>query len=108
MSNRCDTCDHRKVRIPDHGGHCYMFREEPETCGQHTARRRPTRVCIGHISPTGGTSFADVVLAMAGTTLDFVIFDELREAPSDVEQVKPPPRRYGPPKRGAKGKIKRW
>lgn len=27
----CSTCDHR--RYPD-GGHCYMFRQEPEsTCG---------------------------------------------------------------------------
>lgn len=34
MNNLCETCDHKKH--PD-GGHCYMFREEPEfKCMQHT------------------------------------------------------------------------
>lgn len=34
--NNCATCDHSKH--PD-GGHCYMFREEPEVpCAKHTAR----------------------------------------------------------------------
>lgn len=28
-NNHCDTCDHSQYKD---GGHCYMFREEPEDC----------------------------------------------------------------------------
>lgn len=35
--NNCATCDHKKH--PD-GGHCYMFKQEPQwRCQQHTALR---------------------------------------------------------------------
>ena len=35
--NNCETCDHKKH--PD-GGHCYMFRTEPdEVCMIHTLRK---------------------------------------------------------------------
>lgn len=34
--NNCEMCDHKKN--PD-GGHCYMFKDEPDKiCYQHTAR----------------------------------------------------------------------
>lgn len=37
--NNCATCDHK--RHPD-GGHCYMFRHEPqEACRAHTIRLLP-------------------------------------------------------------------
>ena len=44
--NNCSTCDYK--RHPD-GGHCYMFREEPEgVCMQHTMRRVSAADLIGH------------------------------------------------------------
>jgi hypothetical protein len=36
--NNCAACDYSKY--PHEGGHCYMFRNEPDgVCLQHTARR---------------------------------------------------------------------
>jgi hypothetical protein len=38
-TNNCATCDYSKYE--HEGGHCYMFREEPQgACMQHTGRRR--------------------------------------------------------------------
>lgn len=45
--NNCAMCDHSK---PKQGGHCYMFKTEPEgVCGQHTSRKMRVGT-IGHVS----------------------------------------------------------
>lgn len=56
--NNCATCDHKKH--PD-GGHCYMFRNEPQwQCMQHTGLRTfghnaLRKIMLAVIPQVGGT-----------------------------------------------------
>lgn len=46
-SSNCSTCDHKAY--PD-GGHCYMFREEPEgVCYSHTGLKAPFDILVSLI-----------------------------------------------------------
>lgn len=58
LNNNCSTCNHKKH--PD-GGHCYMFRTEPQwQCQQHTelrsfSHRALRKIMLAVIPQVGGT-----------------------------------------------------
>jgi len=61
-ANNCGTCDHSRLK---QGGHCYMFKVEPEgACMQHTARliRFGT---IGHVDHGKTTLTAAIATVLA-------------------------------------------
>ena len=61
--NNCSTCDH--IKNPD-GGHCYMFRTEPdEVCMQHTLRKV---IVVG--SPTALSLVLAAALIGGGKSID--------------------------------------
>jgi len=61
--NNCSTCDH--IKNPD-GGHCYMFRTEPdEVCMQHTLRKV---IVVG--SPTALSLVLAAALIGGGESID--------------------------------------
>lgn len=57
--NNCSTCEY--IQNPD-GGHCYMFRDEPEeVCMQHTGRQNVA--FINHIPCRGNLSSLALIVA---------------------------------------------
>ena len=59
--NNCSTCDH--IKNPD-GGHCYMFRTEPdERCMQHTdlkaSKSRPSILSVALATALHMSEIAD-------------------------------------------------
>lgn len=62
--NNCSMCEHSKLK---QGGHCYMFKSEPEgVCGQHSARK--VRVgTIGHVDHGKTTLTAAIAMVLAAS-----------------------------------------
>lgn len=62
--NNCEKCQHSKN---PQGGHCYMFKSEPEgKCMQHTGRR--VVGTIGHIDH-GKTTLTAAIASVLLTTM---------------------------------------
>lgn len=83
--NNCEGCDYKHME--KHGGHCYMFRDEPdEVCYQHTARK--AELPVGAMRTLMG-----LIMGVPGTanTLDLTVFQN-KDDPNDLSvamEVKP-------------------